>query len=402
MPQGADRPTRPLLPFLALYGVLFASFGVASPFVPALMRSRGLDPDGIGAALAAGTAIRLLTGPLGGRVADRTGRRRATLVGFAAAAAAIGLLYGPAHGFAAVLAVSVLHASVLAPLTPLADALTLAAGPAQVRYGTVRAFGSAAFVLGVTVSGYAVGRFGLDIIIALNAGLLALAATAATLLTDRHPPAARPPPARLPLPRGGGIAEVLRLPWFPPLMLVASLVIGSGAMHDSFAVIRWRAAGVSPGLAGMLFSEQVVSEVLVFALAGPWLLARLGVRRACLLAAGAGAVRWTVTGATASPSILAWSEPLHGLTFALLHLACMRRIADGVPDRLLATAQTLYTTVATGAATALLTLLSGVLYGRFGGHAFWFMAALCLAAIPFAHRLHEAPAGSVSLGTAST
>ena len=255
MPKCAEGSTRPLFPFLMLYAALFAAFGAASPFVPGLMRSRGLDPEGIGAAIAAGTAIRLLTGPLGGRVADRTGRRRLTFVAFAAAAAAVALLYGPAHGFPAVLAVSVLHASVLAPLTPLADALTLAAAAAssgptdqnpfyRVRYGTVRAFGSAAFVLGVTFSGYAVGRFGLDVVIVLNAGLLALAAVTATLVPDGHTPDRSTPDTQASAP-SSGIAAVFRLPWFPPLMLVASLVIGSGAMHDSFAVIRWRAAGVA-------------------------------------------------------------------------------------------------------------------------------------------------------------
>ena len=49
--------------FLLLYGAMFAAFGVASPFLPALLHQRGLGPSEIGAVLAAGTAIRLITGP---------------------------------------------------------------------------------------------------------------------------------------------------------------------------------------------------------------------------------------------------------------------------------------------------------------------------------------------------
>jgi hypothetical protein len=45
--------------FLLLYTTMFAAFGVASPFLPALLHQRGLDPSKIGAVLAAGTAIRL-------------------------------------------------------------------------------------------------------------------------------------------------------------------------------------------------------------------------------------------------------------------------------------------------------------------------------------------------------
>src|SRR6202453_2051592 len=57
--------------FLVLYGAMFAAFGVASPFLPALLHQRGLGPSEIGAVLAAGTAIRLITGPVISRFSDR-------------------------------------------------------------------------------------------------------------------------------------------------------------------------------------------------------------------------------------------------------------------------------------------------------------------------------------------
>jgi len=74
---------------------------------------------------------------------------------------------------------------------------------------------------------------------------------------------------------------------------------------------------------------------------------------------------------------MALVEPLHGFTFALLHLACMRELARIVPPELAATAQAFYGTVAIGLATAVLTIVSGALYARFGGAAFGVMAGLC-------------------------
>jgi PPP family 3-phenylpropionic acid transporter len=91
--------------------------------------------------------------------------------------------------------------------------------------------------------------------------------------------------------------------------------------------------------------------------------------------------------AATDASVLALIEPLHGLTFALLHLASMRVIAALVPSQLAATAQAIYGTVGVGAAVALLTLVSGLLYRQLGGAAFWIMAALCLAAFPLAVKL---------------
>jgi PPP family 3-phenylpropionic acid transporter len=75
------------------------------------------------------------------------------------------------------------------------------------------------------------------------------------------------------------------------------------------------------------------------------------------------------------------------LSFALLHLACMRRLAEIVPPQLSATALSLYGTVGIGAASAALTLASGALYGATGAGGFWVMAGLCAIALPFARRL---------------
>jgi hypothetical protein len=109
---------------------------------------------------------------------------------------------------------------------------------------------------------------------------------------------------------------------------------------------------------------------MVFLFAGRPLLDRLGPAGAAMLAAAAGIVRWAVMAETAWLPALAAIEPLHGLTFALLHLSCMRLLAGCVPRHLAATALTLYGTVGIGAPATLLTLASGPLYARFGAHGF--------------------------------
>ena len=131
----------------------------------------------------------------------------------------------------------------------------------------------------------------------------------------------------------------------------------------------------------------MLSEVLVFLLIGPRLVRLFAPGGAIALAAVAGIIRWTVAAFTTSPAILAFMQPLHGFTFALLHLAAMQVIIRVVPLRLTATAQAIYGTLCIGLATAVLTLASGLLYGWMGGPAF-VMAALCLLALPLCARLH--------------
>jgi hypothetical protein len=58
-----------------------------------------------------------------------------------AMAAVIAFGYSLPAGFAIFLLVSVAHASALAPIVPIADAMTLAAAPKQFQYGWVRGGG---------------------------------------------------------------------------------------------------------------------------------------------------------------------------------------------------------------------------------------------------------------------
>jgi PPP family 3-phenylpropionic acid transporter len=165
--------------------------------------------------------------------------------------------------------------------------------------------------------------------------------------------------------------------------LESALVFGSHAVHDAFAVIRWNDAGVNTSAISFLWSEAVIAEVFVFLIAGPALLGRFGVRGAALLAASAGIVRWSAAGVTTSVVGLSLIQPLHGLTFALLHLACMRMMGVLVPIRVAATAQSIYS-FGSGFVTAALTYFSGTLYASYAGAAFFPMAALCVVVLPFA------------------
>src|SRR3954453_22068055 len=113
----------PLPRFVVLFSALYLAFGVASPFLPAFLESRGLAPEQIGLVLALGTAIRLLSGPAAGRIADWLQALRIVLAVCTALAAAVVLGFLPAQGFWLLLIVSLLHAAMLAPTTTLADAL---------------------------------------------------------------------------------------------------------------------------------------------------------------------------------------------------------------------------------------------------------------------------------------
>ena len=315
--------------FLLLYGALYAAYGTESAYLPAFLNSHGLALEQIGLVLAAGTIVRIVAGPATGRLADNLGAHKMVVTTAAGLSGVIGLAYTLAFGFAPLLAVSMAHAAVTASLAPLSDALSVTASAKgrTFQYGWVRGAGSAAFVAGTLLSGQLIDRFGLSSIIVSSSFLFLVMALCAMRISA---PIARRDSAEN---TGSGAFRALwSIAVFRRLIVVVVLVIGSHALNDTFAVIHWREAGYSNLAISLLWCESVVAEVAVFLFLGPWLIARLGARGAAALSASAGVIRWTVMAATNSVPALAGVQALHGLTFALMHLAAMGIISRTVPD----------------------------------------------------------------------
>jgi MFS transporter, PPP family, 3-phenylpropionic acid transporter len=383
--EGGNHSTQPyhlslLVRFGVLYATLYAAFGALSPFLPRFLGDQGLSAQEIGTLVAIGTMVRLASGPIAGRLADRWGAWRSILALCATASGTTAVLYLPVHGFWHLLIVGLMQSAALAPLPPLSDAMavTISRATGGFEYGWVRGAGSAAFIAGSLAAGWADTSFGLAAIIWLNACLLGLTAISALPL----PALSNGPIQPSGEPDVSGLKILLAIPPFRRLLLVGAFVLGSHALHDTFAMIRWTEAGIGSITASVLWSESVAAEVIVFLLLGPPLLRRLGPARAAALAATAAALRWTVMAMTANVTGLALVEPLHGLSFALLHLAAMHLIGANVPLHLAATAQAVYGTLAIGVSAALLTFASGWLYALLAGASFWIMALLCVMAIP--------------------
>src|ERR1700738_1811667 len=77
--------------FLILYGLLYAGFGVQSPYLPILLDNRHLRPETIALALAAGMAVRVMAAQAVARLGDRLGAPK----GFLALCTTAGALSGP-------------------------------------------------------------------------------------------------------------------------------------------------------------------------------------------------------------------------------------------------------------------------------------------------------------------
>ena len=109
--------------YVLLYVALYGAFGVASPFWPKLFESKGLTLQEVGWILAAALVVRLVTGPLVGRLADAMASLRLVLAVSIAMAAAAAAAFLAINTFWFVLLIALVQAAALAPTTSIADAL---------------------------------------------------------------------------------------------------------------------------------------------------------------------------------------------------------------------------------------------------------------------------------------
>lgn len=366
---------------MLLLGAVFSAIGVVQPFLPAFLADRGLSPGEISLALAVGAGVRLVAGPLAGRWADALRDPRHLMMGAALAAGLAAAGFAGAKGLLGFVLMQVVLNAAMAPLTPLADTLTLAAARRGLfDYGPVRAAGSVSFILMAAFSGWAVGAWGLVAV----PWLLLL-----TLLATLWAIWALPPAPRAPKAAGrGGFLTVLRLPGFLRLLLLSGLIQSSHAAYYAFGSIHWGAAGHSPFTIGLLWAEGVVGEVALFLFGRP-LLERLGARGMALLAAGAGLLRWLVMAETVWLPALLLTQLLHALSFGAQHLAAMHLILRLVPPQMAGTAQSLHSALGVGLLMGAATYLSGPGYAALGGGVFLLMAGLCALALPLALTLRR-------------
>lgn len=341
--------------------LFFAGFGCLIPFLPVwLEKVHGFTGAEIGLVLAIGGFSRIIAGPLTAAWSDGRGDRRAPLFLFAllmaAGFAALGFVSGFAPVFALVLAMDVAAWGFVAPLEAALLRLTRTGLPS---YGVARGLASAAFVAGSTAVGLLVDGRGAGAILGFMAGISVLLVGAVALL--RPEPAQGHPEAPFGERLAGGLA-LLKDRRFVLLIAALGLIQATHSYFYVAGTLIWiNMQGISPGVAGMLWSTGVIAEVAFLMLFAGW--SEKFPPEALVVAGGLAAlVRWTAMAAL-PPLWLLWPlQVLHAGSFALTFLGGIRLINrmfgdDGTPQ-----AQMIYMGVASAPAQALLTLASGPLY----------------------------------------
>ncbi|WGD31735.1 MFS transporter [Ancylobacter sp. WKF20] len=346
------------------YAGLFFGIGVYIPFFPIWLQGRGFDAGLIALTLAVPFGIRLFTMPLGGLVADRSGRPRATLVVYGLMTALAFCAVALAPGTGLMLVALAIAASFWQPSLPVLDAYAVARrAEGLIDYGRVRLWGSLAFIAGNFAGGFLLPHLPKDATVWLIVAGSLVAALAALTLEEMKLP------------------ERTVRAGFPRISLALGLAIGAAALVQAshatlyaFASINWRAAGLSDSAVGLMWSIGVIAEVALFHV-GTRVTQRLGPEKLLLIGGLAGVLRFGAMGMDPPDALLPVLQLLHAATFGCTYLGTVEMVARHAPEGRGAAVQAL-AAWATTIAMALATLAAGPLWQAFGGHAFLLSALL--------------------------
>lgn len=358
------------------FGGFFFAYGVYLPFWALWFEEQGVSPTDIGLLVGIGFATRCVANmTLTPRIHKVEHLMPALRWLSFAALVFVAFHFFTGGSFWLMAIATILFNLCCGPIVPLSDAMAnYYARLKMLDYGRTRLWGSIAFIAGSTVVGFLVAKFGSDMII-----YTALAGVAASLLFSLRRTTPMPVTTEEEHAERPKLSELLRELSVVKFLVLVALIQGSHAAYYSFSSIYWKEAGYSEDIIGYLWSLGVVAEVAVFAFSkrmfAGWTL------RTLFVVASLGVVaRWGLTASTTALVALVMIQLLHGVTFAMAHIAAIQYIQNSEQRKMVAL-QALYNAIPLGAFIALMTALSGWGYENWGANVFWAMAAMGVLAL---------------------
>jgi PPP family 3-phenylpropionic acid transporter len=353
-PQVAGR-----IPLVGFYVLYFGTVGITQPFLPAYLRSLALSTTEVGLLLALTPLASLVTPPLWGHLADRTGRRSHVLTVLAVGSA---LCFAPLLSldrFPALVVTLAAYACFASSITPMVDSLALNhVAQKGGSYAHLRLFGSLGFILTTTTFGLVVRQVDRTTIIAALVLLTGLAAWSLSLRSHTPPSVTIHPLAGLQL-----LRDHKDLRW---LLAATCLHWMACAPFNGMLAIHVLALGLSPSVVGVAAGVGVTAEVAAMLLY-PHFAERIAPRHLLCLSFGMSALRWGGMALVSSPLPLIALTVLHAMSFGVFYIASVAFMARRVPERLRASGQGVFAAVTFGVGGLIGFSASGAGYSALGG-----------------------------------
>ncbi|WP_256808481.1 MFS transporter [Bradyrhizobium sp. Bra64] len=379
--------------YLALfYSTSFAVMGTHLPFFTVWLKAIGIEPAWIGIIGAVPAVTRFTTLPFVTSLAERRQALRGAMILTASATALCFALVGTQQQPWPVLLLYIATCCCWTPLLPLTDAYALR-GVARYKldYGPLRLWGSVAFILGALACGFLVDMIAARQLIWVIVAMATVSAMATLSLRplEDAPRSTRGTQAGKALLRDAGFLAIIS---------ASALIQCSHVAFYTFASINWQSQGLGGLTIAGLWALGVLAEIVVFALSP-----RFSLHPSLLVVIGglSAVVRWLITAQDPPIAMLALAQLGHSLSFGLTQVGVMNLMVRHVPSHQMARGQGYYAAT-NGLLSSATSIVSGVLYARYGEGLYYVMAAMAAAGAlvmwSARHRLKAHPHSEASGG----
>src|SRR6266566_1458868 len=387
-----DTPRRFATRLALFYGTMFGMVGTHLPFFTVWLKAVGIDAFWIVIISAVPAVTRFTVLPLVTNYAEKLHSLRGAMIASAFITALGFSAVGSQHLPLAVFLAYAVTCCLWTPMVPLTDAYALR-GVARygLKYGPLRLWGSAAFVVGALACGLLVDVIAAQHLIWVIASVAGLGALVSLGLQPLGHPASAPVAHH-------GASALLRDPGFLAIIVTSALIQGSHAAYYIFASIAWQQAGLGGLTIAVLWSLVVIAEIVLFALSPRFTLPPVML---VVIAALSAVARWVITAQEPPLAILAAVQLAHGLTFGLTQVGTMMLLVGYVPGHVMARGQG-YLAACSGIVSSSVSIISGAIYAQYGQGVYYVMAAMALSGAVVMwlarHRLAHHPQSAASGG----
>ena len=352
------------------YFLYFGVMGISLPYFNLYCYHLDFTGFQIGVLSALRSVVMVVFSLIWGRLADRFQARRPIFIACNFISAAIWIFFLFTTDFRTMLVIMTCYGIFHAPIISFMEAFAMdVLGREKKNYGSVRVWGTIAFIVVVTVLGKIIDLYSLKIILVLILGGSLLQA----FFSLRIPNIKVAGRTSFSLIRTGDQGRKTKRHTIFFLFCAFLMLVSHGAYYGFFS-IHLEGLGYGSTFIGVTWALASASEILTM-INSDRIFRRFSIENVLIFSFMAAALRWTVLFLATSPALILISQMSHAFTYGTFHIASILYIDSLSADEAKTTGQALNNAVTYGLGMMVGFFLNGYLYELTGSSGLFLVSA---------------------------
>lgn len=350
------------------YFLYFGVMGIFLPYFNLYCYKLGFTGFQIGVLSASRSVVMVLSPLLLGALADRFHARKPIYISCHFLSAAVWCFYLFTSDFWMMLIITVCYTVFYSPIISFLEAFTIdTLGSRKKSYGSIRVWGTVAFIVTVFSLGKILDIYPIGIILPLILAGSVIHALFAIKIPDIKPKNNKPF-----LREAGALLKKRQVILF--LSSAFLMLVSHGAYYGFFS-IHLENIGYGRTFIGAAWAIASIAEILVM-INSDRIFKRFSIENVIIFSFITAVARWLTLSAVKSPALILLSQTFHAVTYGAFHVSSILYIDSMTSDETKTLGQSLNNAVTYGLGLMVGFFASGWLYGKAGSPALFALSSL--------------------------